>query len=105
MLPQAFKEHVERQLAALRAELSRLSKGVDDTRAVVDTKAGLVEVRGHTVCLHHLVFQVCFIQSEHRLGYALWAHLSLKAMDGAMAVAGISSRSCMQLYWMAAPQR
>lgn len=42
---QAFKEHVERQLAALRAELARLSKGADDTRAVLDTKAGLVEVR------------------------------------------------------------
>lgn len=73
MLPQAFKEHVERQLAALRAELSRLSKGVDDTRAVVDTKAGLVEVRGHTVCLHHLGIPSLLYTNEHRLGYALWA--------------------------------
>ncbi|KAG2452969.1 hypothetical protein HYH02_002306 [Chlamydomonas schloesseri] len=40
----AFKEHADRQLSGLRADVSRLGSGMEATRTALDGKAGLAEV-------------------------------------------------------------
>ncbi|GIL69541.1 hypothetical protein Vretimale_13635 [Volvox reticuliferus] len=40
----AFKEHADRQLSALRADVTRLGSGLEATRTALDSKAGVAEV-------------------------------------------------------------
>ncbi|GLI62651.1 hypothetical protein VaNZ11_005299 [Volvox africanus] len=40
----AFKEHADRQLSSLRADVTRLGSGLEATRTALDSKAGVAEV-------------------------------------------------------------